>query len=201
MVNVRIRIRDKWANTKKVFVIVGIVVLILVILGGMFMFGFFSGGKTEIILTNPLKNIVVENTNEAGEVDVVAVLAQGILEFDENYINYILAALGVGNLHRSLLYGNPFIEFNLDNEVWSSELVKGGLNTKKQIIDNEDLRITISKEEAVRALLSQNIEQFMKDSVANGGTQIEMVAGKIELFGKGYLTMYKELTAENIEVE
>jgi len=201
MVNVRIRIRDKWANTKKVFVIVGVVVLILVILGGMFMFGFFSGGKTEIILTNPLKNIVVENTNEAGEVDVAAVLAQGVLEFDENYINYILAALGVGNLHRSLLYGNPFIEFNLGNEVWSSELVKGGLNTKKQIIDNEGLRITISKEEAVRALLSQNIEQFMKDSVANGETQIEMIAGKTELFSKGYLTMYKELTGENIEVE
>lgn len=201
MVNVRIRIRDKWASTKKVFVIIGIVVLILVILGGMFMFGFFSGGKTEIILTNPLKNIVVENTNEAGEVDVAAVLAQGVLEFDENYINYILVALGVGNLHRSLLYGNPFIEFNLDNEVWSSELVKGGLNTKKQIIDNGDLRITILREEAVTALLSQNIEQFMKDSVANGGTQIEMIAGKTELFSKGYLTMYKELTEENTEVE
>ncbi len=201
MVNVRIRIRDKWANTKKVFVIVGVVVLILVILGGMFMFGFFSGGKIEIILVNPLKNIVIENTNEVGEVDVAAVLAQGVLEFDENYINYILVALGVGNLHRSLLYGNPFIEFNLDNEVWGSELIKGGLNTKKQIIDNEDLRITISKEEAVTALLSQNIEQFMKDSVANGETQIEMIAGKTELFSKGYLTMYKELTGENIEVE
>jgi len=201
MVNVRIRIRDKWANTKKVFVIVGIVVLILVILVGMFMFGFFSGGKTEIILTNPLENIVVANTNEVGEVDVAAVLAQGILEFDENYINYILAALGVGNLHKSLLYGNPLIEFNLDEEAWSSELVKGALNTKKQIIDNEDLRITILKEEAVRALLSQNIEQFMKDSVANGGTQIEMIAGKTELFSKGYLKMYKELTGENIEVE
>ncbi len=201
MVNVRIRIRDKWASTKKVFVIVGIVVLILVILGGMFLFGFFSGGKTEIILINPLKNIVLANTNEVGEVDIAAVLSQGVLEFDENYINYLLVALGVGNLHRSLLYGNPFIEFNLDNEVWGSELVKGGLNTKKQIIDNEDLRITISKEEAVMALLSQNIEQFMKDSVANGGTQIEMIAGKTELFSKGYLTMYKELTGENIEVE
>ncbi len=201
MVNVRIRIRDKWASTKKVFVIIGIVVLILVVLGGMFMLGFFSGGKIEIILTNPLKNIVFENTNEAGEVDVAAVLAQGILEFDENYINYILAALGVGNLHKSLLYGNPFIEFNLDKEVWSSELVKGGLNTKKQIIDNEDLRITISKEEVVKALLSQNIEQFMKDSVANGGTQIEMVSGKTELFSKGYLNMYKELNGENIEVD
>lgn len=201
MVNVRIRIRDKWANTKKVFVIVGIVILILVILGGMFMFGFFSGGKTEIILTNPLKNIVVANTNEAGEVDVAAVLTQGILEFDENYINYLLVAVGVGNLHRSLLYGNPFIEFNLDEETWSSELIKGALNTKKQIIDNEDLRITISKEKAVKALLSQNIEQFMKDSVANGETQIEMISGKTELFSKGYLNMYKELTREDIEIE
>ena len=104
--------------------------------------------------------------------------------------------MGVGNLYRSLIYGNPLVEFNLDDELWSSELIKGGLSTKKQDIDNEDLRVTISKEEAVRALLSPDIEQFMKASVANGRTQIEMVAGYTELFSKGYLKMYKDLTGE-----
>jgi len=201
MVNVRIRIRDKWANTKKVFIILVVVFLVLAILGGMFILGFFSGGKTEIILVNPLKDIVVANTNEVGEVDVAAVFAQGVLEFDENYINYLLVALGVGNLHKSLLYGNPFIEFNLGDETWSSELVKGALNTKKQFIENEDLIIIISKEEAVRALLSPNIEQFMKDSVDNGGTQIEMISGKTELFTKGYLDMYTQLTGEVVAID
>jgi len=200
-VNVKIRIRDKWANTKKVFIVLGFVALVLIVLGGMFLFGFFSGGKTEIILVNPLRDIVIANTNEAGEVDIAAVLAQGVLEFDGNYINYLLAALGAGNLHKSLLYGNPFIEFNLGDETWSSELVKGALNTKKQSIDNEDLIITISKQEAVQALLSPNIEQFMKDSVNNGGTQIEMIAGKTELFSKGYLDMYSQLTGEVVAVE
>ncbi len=201
MVNVRIRIRDKWANTKKVFVILGIVILVLVILGGMFVLGFFSGGKTEITLVNPLKDIVIANTNEFGEIDIATVLAQGVLEFDENYINYLLAALGVSNLHKSLLYGNPIIEFNLGDETWSSELIKGALNTKKQSVDNEDLIITISKEEAVWALLSPNVEQFMKDSVNDGGTQIEMIAGKTELFTKGYLDMYTQLTGEVVSVE
>jgi len=199
MVNEKVLVRDKWAKTKKVFVILGIVVLILVVLGGMFLFGFFSG-KSQIILTNPINSVIVENTNEAGEVNIAAVLAQGIIEFDENYINYILAALGVGNLHKSIIYGNPFIEFSLDNEVWSSELVKGALNTQKQVIDNEDLKVKISKEEAVRALLSPDINQFMKDSVADGGTQIEMVAGKTELFTKGYLDMYSQLTGEVVAV-
>lgn len=201
MVNVKIRIRNKWAKTKKVFIVLGIVVLVLIVLGGMFMFGFFSGGKTEIILVNPLKNVVITNTNSEGKVDIAAVLAQGVLEFDGEYINYLLVALGVGNLHKSLLYGNPFIEFNLGNETWSSELINGMLNTKEQSIENEDLIITISKEEAVRALLSPNVEQFMKDSVDNGGTQIEMIAGKTELFTKGYLDMYTQLTGEVIAIE
>ena len=121
------------------------------------------------------------------------VIAQGILEFNEDYINYILVALGVGYLHKSPLFENPLIEFVLGDEVWSSEVIKGFPNSEKKEIDNEDLRISISKEETVRALLSPDIEQFMKDSVASGDTQIEMIAGKAELFSKGYLEMYGEL--------
>ncbi len=196
MVNEKILIKDKWRGFKKFLMVFGIFVFVAAVLGVAFMFGFFSGGKTEIVLVNPIQNIVVANTNEAGEVDIAKVLAQGILEFDENYINYLLAALGVGHLHKSLLHGNPFIEFRVGDEIWSSELVKG--RTKKQVIDNEDLIITISKEEAVRALLSSDIKKFMKDSVSNGGTQIEMVSGKTELFSKGYLKMYTELTGGDV---
>jgi len=197
MVNERVLIRDKWAGAKRVVLIVVGVLAVLLVLGGMFMFGFFTG-KKEIILVNPIENIVLANTNEAGLVDEQAVIAQGVIEFNADYINYILVALGVGYLHKSLLFENPLIEFDLGGEVWNSEIKGGAPSSQKGAIDNEDLRITISKQEAVKALLSEDIEQFMKDSVADGDTGIDMVAGEVELFSKGYLEMYSELTGEKI---
>ena len=40
----------------------------------------------------------------------------------------------------------------------------------------------------------------MKKSVMEGRTQIEVVAGKVELFSKGYLGLYKDLTGEEAPV-
>lgn len=202
MVNEKVLIRDKWRFIKKVFIISIIVFLIILVLVIIFFTGAFmqKSEKIEFVLENPLKNIVFANTVE-GRVDKNAVVEEGIKEFNEQYINYILAALGVGNLHKSIIYGNPLIEFSLDEEVWNSELEADRLKTGRGAIDKEDLRILVSKKEAVEALLSSNIREFMKNSVANGNTKIEMVAGKLELASKGYLAMYKELTGEEIEVE
>ncbi len=202
MVTDKIKIRNKFVKTKKVIKVLLIVFGVLFILLVVFAAGFLiKKPKVEIVLENPLKDIVFANTNEMGEVNESAVVGQGVLEFNEDYINYILVALGVGYLHKSPLFENPWIEFNLGDEVWNSEIVKGMPNSKKGVVENEDLEVSISKEEAVYSLLSNNIEQFMKDSVANGNTQIKMIAGKTKLFSKGYLEMYKELTGEEIEVE
>ena len=115
--------------------------------------------------------------------------------FNENYISYILLSLGVNNLHSFPGFGNPIVELALDNEVWSSEIINGGLITIKALNENKDLRFVLSKEEAVKALLSQNIEQFMKDSVVSGRTRIEMIAVKPELLAKGYLDLYNALNS------
>ena len=203
MVNQKVLIKDKYRTTKKVIKILIIVFVILLILVIAFAAGFIfkKSERVEIILENPLKNLVFANTNEAGEINEQAVIEQAIIEFNQDYINYLLVALGTGYLHKSPLFENPFIEFVLGDEIWSSEINKGLPNSIKQPIDNEDLRITISKEEAVRALLSPDIEQFMKNSVRNGNIQIEMIASKVELFSKGYLDMYSALTGEDVDVE
>ncbi len=196
MVSQPVKIRDKYRTLKIVF---GIVIIIAIILAIAFFTGFFTKPKNTVVLENPLKDIVIANTNSQGQVNVEAVIQQGISEFNENYINYLLAALGVNNLHKSLVgYGNPVVEFNIEGEKWSSEIINGGLYTQKNPADDPDLIISIPRQEAVLALLSPNIEQFMKDSVYNGNTQIEMVAGKVELGSKGYLKMYTDLTGEEV---
>ena len=54
----------------------------------------------------------------------------------------------------------------------------------------------MSKEEAVKAILSDNLDQFMKTSVINGNTKINMLSGKITLVEKGYVDMYNKIIAQ-----
>jgi len=197
MVNERVNIRDKYRTTKKVIKVLLIVFVIILILLIAFAAGLLiQKPKIEVVLENPIAGIVLKYTNEAGYVNKEAVVQEGVIEFNEDYINFILVALGVGYLHKSAIppFENPLIEFDLGGGIWNSEIKKGYPDSERGEIKDEDLRIAVSKEEAVLALLSDNIENFMKDSVANGNTKIEMVAGKTELFTKGYSDMYKKLT-------
>lgn len=145
------------------------------------------------VVSNPLEAIITKNTLN-GIVNNTAVVKDGIKEFNEKYINYLLNAIGTSNIHKSNIgYGNPRIEILLDNEAWTSELTSNGVITSKGEGDDIDLKVTLSKEEAVKAILSSDSKQFMKDSISSKKTQFEMVAGKVELFSKGYLEMAKNL--------
>lgn len=185
--------KAKISNFIKIIIILLIVLLILV---GFFIF--FNKNKNPgqtIVLENPLKQIVIENTKD-GIINQNAVIQQGIIKFNENYINFLLAALGISELQKSSLgYGNPKIELILDNEVWNSELGDVFITSRGNSND-PDLRIRMKKEEAVIALLTPDIKEYMKNLVQKGKIEIEMVAGKIELFSKGYLEMSKNLGYE-----
>lgn len=199
MVNQEVLVRDRYRTTKKVIKTLLIIFVVILILLIAFVAGFLiKKPKVEVHLENPIAGIILKYTDEVGYTNKTEVVEEGVIEFNESYINYILVALGTGYLHKSPLFENPLIEFDLEGEVWSSEIKEGNPNSKKEAIENEDLRVSISKEEAVEALLSEDIEQFMKDSVNNGNTKIEMVAGKTKLFTKGYLEMYKQLTGEEV---
>lgn len=205
MVSDKILIRKKWRKLKlitKIFIIILALALIALIL---YFAGFLTNkspiiNQQRIVLEHPLKNIVFANTNEEGLVDKEKVIEQALQEFNVDYINYILVALGVNGLSRSKLgYGNPMVEFIIDDETWSSEIIKGGLNTKKEAIEGEDIIFRMSKQELVESLLASNINDFVIDSVRSGKTGIELIASKPELFSKGYLGMYKDLTGKEIE--
>lgn len=202
MVNEIVNIRDKHRVLRKTMKISAITLIVLVVFLAIFAAGFLiKKPKIEIHLENPLKNIIFANTNAQGEVNKEAVIEQAVIEFNEDYINYLLAALGTGYLHKSILGENPFLELILEDEIWHAEIIDGMPHSALGSIDNKDLIITISKEEAIKAILSENIGQFIKNSYANGNLGIEIIASKPVLFAKGYLNMYKELTGEDISIE
>ncbi len=177
----------------KKIALISITILVILLTTG-YLYFFQPINKNKTVLKNPIAQIISQNTKN-GIVDNDAVIKQGITNFNSDYINYILLSLGLGKLHKSLLgYGNPKIELIMDNDEWNSELINGGLKTQKGEITDPDIRISMSKEEAVKALLSDNMENFMKNSIINGNTKLGVVASKTELASKGYLSVYEKLT-------
>ena len=190
----------KWL---KILLIVFIVIILgLVLLSAAGYFLFFKSSRNNInstpgkSLQNPLQDIINKNTDANGKINQNAVIKQGVIEFNKNYINYILIALGVNNLHKTILGDTPKVEFILGDEIWSSEVTNNQLNTQNQPIVSPDITISMSKEEAVKAILSDNLDQFMKTSVINGNTKINMLSGKITLVEKGYVDMYNKIIAQ-----
>lgn len=149
-----------------------------------------SGGGT-YVLKNPLEQIIIANT-ENNQLNVEKAVEQGTLEFDASYIDYMLAFLGVGSLHKSMLGESPWIEIILDGESWNSEIVKGSSKTSKGSIENEDIRIISTKEDIVRIMLAENKEDEIANAANEGRLGMEIVAGETELFAKGYLNIYEK---------
>ncbi len=179
-----------------------IIIAIVAILAAAYFLGFFSKEPVnQITIEHPLKDIIFANTNEAGEIDGQAVIQQGIENFNEDYIIYLLVSLGTNHLHKSYTgHGTAKLELVIDQEIWAAE-IDNGLGVALGQINDPDLRITMSRQTAVESLLSSNIQEELKAATRNGNIQIEQIAGKVELASKGYLSMYKELTGEEISVE
>jgi hypothetical protein len=88
---------------------------------------------------------------------------------------------------------NPKIELSLEGENWNSEINSGIPSTKMGAIDDEDIKISLSKEKLVELMIEEDLESAIKQEFSEGEIQIEMIAGETELFSKGYLTLYNKL--------
>ena len=184
-----------------VFIILLLVIAIFII--GAYLFSISKNKNSQnqsqnpSVIENPLNAIIISNTDSQGNVNSDKVVEEGVKEFNLSYINFIVIGLGISKLHKSSLgYGNPMIQVELGDDVWSSEIINSELITKHEGITEPDIKIKLSKEEAVKALLSKDIKQFMKDSVSSERTKVEMIAGKTELFSKGYLDLYDSLAGK-----
>ncbi len=119
----------------------------------------------------------------------------------EEYINYILYAISANKLHSPLFSSNkPIIKFEIDSEVFISEVDSGLITTKKGNYAEEDLKFITSKQEIVNAINSENIKDYFLESINSGKSSYEIKASNTELFAKGYLSLYTELTGEKVSI-
>jgi len=116
----------------------------------------------------------------------------------ESHVRYLLNEIGAYQLHTQPMSSeNPLIEVVVDDSVFFAEVEKGKIIFRSEKTYEPDLRIITTKQEVESVLSSGNIKESMKNSVSGGNTQMELVSSYTELFFKGYLQIYKDLTGKS----
>lgn len=132
-------------------------------------------------IVNPVGNLTIE---------------EAVAKFDENFVFYILYSIKAYNLHEpSLSSDKPKIEFFVDEDIYNAVIDNGEILVSKKGLQEKDIIIKTTKEEAVMMIEDQS---YIPQSFSSGGSSIELVAGKFKLFSKGYLKLYTDLTGESI---
>lgn len=168
------------------WIILAIVLVILAIFVVFFSFIFGKGigvssNTNQQILQNPASGKSLEE-------------AVGL--FDETFVRYLLYSIGANDLHNPpFSKDTPKIEFYIDEEPYNAIVEKGIIIASNGEIEGEDIVIKTTKEEAVKMMLDK---EYIKDGFSQEKSSLELVAGKVELASKGYLSIYTELTGESI---
>ncbi len=132
-----------------------------------------------------------------GELRAASDVSDVVLQAD--HIAYFLSELGAYQLHNSPLSSNtPKIEVVADERVFGAEVVSGKVLVQEKSLIELDLRIIASQEEIVNALRSEDVKGYVQQSVTDGKTRIEQAGSYSQLFSKGYLNLYNELTGKSM---
>jgi|SRR3989344_3159113 len=114
----------------------------------------------------------------------------------EQHVSYLVNEIGAYKLKSYL--GNPKIIVEVDKEKFNSEVNQGKIITKKGEIQDADIKIITMGQEIINIINSGDINSAIKDSVASGRTNIELVASYSTLFGRGYLSLYQDITGKSL---
>lgn len=196
------------ARRPKVILITLIVVAVVSISLTIAFFSVFDSsptliGETGIALNNPLDGLKVifttkpagtqlsENLpNETGDVDIYL----EDIEIEPDFIAYLLQEIGALDvLHKNTLTREiPMINFKIENVEYNAAFEET-LEISEGINPEADIQFDSDKEAIVEAILDDDPAEVFKDSVAEGTTTIETIAGEAELFAKGYIALYDSL--------
>ena len=111
-------------------------------------------------------------------------------EFDEDFVHYLLVSLRAYNLHATPDGALPEIEVIVDDSSYTALVIEGRISVHKWKAEQPDLRLTMSKEEAVRILRDSST---IPDSFALGAIRFEKIADGSTLLFKGYFKVYPSL--------
>ncbi|MFH1307995.1 MAG: hypothetical protein ABIH72_04040 [archaeon] len=174
-------------NSRGKFLIVflAVLIVIIVLVSSLAVYWNLSTRYEKRDVSNPSSDDRIENFSD--------------FSVDSRHITYLLNEIGAYRLHAPPFSSDrPKIQTVSDNKIFFSVVKKGGsIETTEGDQEDEDLIIIISGQEVYDSLISSNTTEFIQNSVIEGRTGIEIMAGETEMFGKGYLGLYKELTGQD----
>ena len=175
---------------KKILIIALVLIVVLALTATGFMYYNSKPSKTSNQKSSGTSGTPLKNPTAGLS------LEQAVAQFDESFVKYLLIAIKANELHNPPLSSDtPRINFYIGEETFQSEISDGKISVSKGLAENEDIIIRTSPEEAVKMV--QN-KEYVSTSFRDGNSQIELVAGKLTLFAKGYLSLYEELTGESV---
>lgn len=176
----------------KIWPIILAIILLLLLTGALFFyFATAAPSEPKVKIENPIKTTENLTSRQVAE--------HAVLEFNEDYVDYLVFAIGGWKLHNPPLSDDtPKIKIIADSEVYVSEIIDWEIITEKKDTDEEDIVIITSKEEVVNSILSGNMKEYIKKSVQEGRTTLELKANYNNLFSKGYLSIYKDITGKSL---
>ncbi len=183
-------VMKKRGELAKIFLIAAIVILVIVVVA-LVLYAFFIKGtdRSEKYaqladsgqIVNPTKGLSQE---------------QAMSAFNESFVYYLLYQIKAYNLHNPPASSdNPKLEFDIGGEIFHAEIQGGDINVAKGSIQEKDVTIITSKQEAVKMLENSS---YIFSSFASGSSTIEMHAKQSTLLLKGYLGLYEELTGSKL---
>jgi len=180
----------KSAKTRR-FLIISLVIFIIVLSLAIAVYSlFFSHSKFD--LQNPLEGITIlfdsEKQNQSNQTIHI-----DDIEITPEFLSYLLNEVGAWKLHKNpTTFENPVINFRIDEQNFYSEITNK-IQTSEGSSEQADIEFVIPKKDLVQAIISETPAQVFKQSIQDGNTQINTLAGEAELFAKGYLSLYDEL--------
>ncbi len=121
---------------------------------------------------------------------------QAISQFNESFVYYLLYNIKAYNLHPApLSSAPPRMEIIVDSDTYNAEVSKGEIYVSAGEIVTKDIIIKTTKEEGVKMLENSS---YISESFSSGLSSIQTVESKSTLFGKGYLSIYNQLTGKSI---
>lgn len=174
---------ERKPKKQKKTLIISLTIIAMLIIAAVVVYSFYpkqsssSGGGTGS--KNPVVNLSDE---EAAQ------------QFDESFVRYLLYSIDADELHKPPLSSNtPKIEMQIETEIFNAEIRENVIYIKKGNIENEDIIITTTKEEAIKMLRDTN---YVSESFNSGLSQIQLIAPETTLFAKGYLSLYNQFSSE-----
>jgi hypothetical protein len=199
---------------RKILIILSVILvfvfLLLIAVGAVFYAMFFANTGVKADMPNPLdgmninfeKRAEVEGSVEnGGEVGLVEVgddsLSEEVyvedIKITPEFISYLLNELGAWQLKANPLSGEkPIINFVIEGESFSS-IVDSGIVTVEGMNEEADIDFYSTKEEIIKAMLSDYPANVFRDSYADSKSSLEVKKSETELFSKGYLKLYDSL--------